>query len=435
MQINQYSIVVGTADFLKNGTAPCTGNLSSWNINDDTLSASCELLEFIRNGYSAGNYTEMSPVKCITTYANTFIVGQRNVIAIMNTSSTDSNYYMWPAITFNSSQSIPEQWPWDSTRPDDLYDSTAVGGSTLLSMFSSTITDDSPYAPSSNYQWLCNYYTSKGSCTTQMATDFGGAWEITPAMYPIETCYSEVVPPLCKLEYAGLLVGIVLICNAIKTVCMTITAWKLWRLDNPIIVTVGDAAATFLERPDETTKGYCLMGRKGVRAWRNGRPMRKLYKPPKALRLFQAVSVIRWASTLVFCLTFIAVASCLCSKGAGHLQDYGLSGKDIWGGFGTLNPKAIFNLNSSISNMAIIANVLAANSPQLILSVSSNQSIFTEHPRLNHTDLVFYVQCDIYRAVKRLRVEPVRRLQTSASSHFPSRKPSVNLLAAASVLV
>ena len=404
---------------------------------------SCAILEFIRNGYSAGNYTEMSPVECITAYANTFMVGRRNIIAIMNTSSTDSNYYLWPATTFTALQSVPDQWPLGIfTRPDYLYNSTAVGGSTLLSMFNPFITEEfiSSYVGLSSgiypaYQWLCNYYTINGSCTTQKVTDFGGAWEITPAMYPIETCYSEVVPPLCKLEYAGLLVGIVLICNAIKTVCMTITAWKLWRLDNPIIVTVGDAVATFLERPDETTKGYCLMDRKSVRVWKNNRLVRKLYKPPKVLRFFQAVSIIRWASTLVLCLTFIAVASYLCNEAASQLQGDGFSGNDIWGGFGTLNPNAILDLTSGISNAVIITNVLVANSPQLILSVSSNPSVFTEHPRLTHIDLVLYVQCDIYRAVKRVRVEQVRRLQEAPSSHFPSWKSGINLLATASVLV
>lgn len=165
----------------------------------------------------------------ISTYASTFLVGHRNVIAIMNTTSSDANYYLWPPDTFNyTAGEAVDYWPTNvDAMPADLKNSTDINGTTLVSIFNPTLSDrfQSATVPSNvqavsypTYQWLCNYYTITGACTAQSALAFGDSWEITPAMYPIEVCYSEIVPPLCKLQYASMLVGIVLICNAIKTI-------------------------------------------------------------------------------------------------------------------------------------------------------------------------------------------------------------------------
>lgn len=386
VQTNEYTVVVGTSEFLNNGTTVCTGNPDA--LTDVTSDVTCPVVEFIRNGYSAGNYTELNPSDFINTYATTFLVGHRNVIAIMDTTSPDANYFLWPPSTFvdefkNTTESYYDYWPQGTTSvPASMKNSTAINGTTLLSGFNPIVTDQFESATESDFvsfsayptwQWLCNYYTVNGSCTTQSAQAFGESWQITPAMYPIETCYTELVPPLCKLEYASLLVGIVLICNATKTICMALTAWKLWRLDNPLLVTIGDAASSFLEHPDETTRGYCLMDRSSVKAWKKRKIGVKMYKPPKVVRFFRTASILRWLSTLLFCCTFIGAAGGLLQLAVTGMEgSVGFTEKEVLdAGFGTLNPNALLPIVSGLSNnLMILENVLVANSPQLVLSVS-----------------------------------------------------------------
>jgi hypothetical protein len=157
---------------------------------------------------------------------------------------------------------------------------------------------------------------------------------------------------------------------------MSITAWKLWRLDNPILATIGDATASFLEMPDQTTRGCCLMDRKSIKAWKKKMPVRNLYKRPKSLRFFRAASLTRWSITLLSCLAFIGVSSWLCVVAVAGIEDNSNSTSvtQVWhSGFGSINPNAIFNIlytsQEGDMNINILANVLVANSPQLILSV------------------------------------------------------------------
>lgn len=394
IQTNEYTVVIGTRDFLDNGTTVCTGNSSALNGENNAYGSygdvNCSVVDFIRNGFNAQNYTEMSLSGLINTYASDFVVGHRNVILIMNTSSPDVNYFMWPPTTFESELDVSNEtnlyeycWPSASTLPAYLKNSN-TSNSTLISIFNPQLSDS--FVSASNganqavyptYQWLCNYYTINGSCTARAANNFGNTWLVTPALYPIETAYSENTPPLCKLEYASLLVGIVLLCNAIKTICMALTAWKLWRLDNPILVTAGDAASSFLERPDHTTQGYCLMDRSSVKAWKKRKIGVKMYRPPKNLRFFRAASILRWISTLFFCLTFIGAAAALLQIALeGMESSAGFTEKEVWdAGFGTLNPNALLALfyGTGVANLnlEVLQNVLVANSPQLILSVRS----------------------------------------------------------------
>jgi hypothetical protein len=156
---------------------------------------------------------------------------------------------------------------------------------------------------------------------------------------------------------------------------MALTAWKLWRLDNPLLVTVGDAASSFLEHPDETTRDYCLMDRSSVKAWKKRKIGVKMYKPPKVVRFFRAASILRWLSTLLFCCAFITAAGALLGLALSEMENStGFTEKEaLDAGFGTLNPNALLTVfyDSGLNNnLIVLANVLVANSPQLVLSVS-----------------------------------------------------------------
>ena len=74
----------------------------------------------------------------------------------------------------------------------------------------------------------------------------------------IDYCLSKCVREHCKLQFSLTIMVVIIVCNMIKTACMTII---LWKQDPEPLVTLGDAIASFLDRPDVTTKRNCIVGR------------------------------------------------------------------------------------------------------------------------------------------------------------------------------
>ena len=88
VQTNEHSVVVGTPCCLDNGIAVCTGDqtaLTGAMLYNRGPDVTCSVVDLIGNRYDAGNYTQMTPSECITTYSSIFVTGNRNIIAIMDT--------------------------------------------------------------------------------------------------------------------------------------------------------------------------------------------------------------------------------------------------------------------------------------------------------------------------------------------------------------
>ena len=106
----------------------------------------------------------------------------------------------------------------------------------------------------------------------------------------IQYCLSKRVEEHCKLQFSLVIMIVVIICNLIKTICMSIIAWKQ---DSEPLVTLGDAIASFLDRPDVTTEGNCIVGKNRFEQSRNWRLLLSRWDP-KRLRWFRAASQRRW---------------------------------------------------------------------------------------------------------------------------------------------
>ena len=106
----------------------------------------------------------------------------------------------------------------------------------------------------------------------------------------IQYCLSERVKECCKLQFSLVIMIVVIICNLIKTICMGTIAWKQ---DPEPLVTLGDAISSFLDRPDVTTEGNCIIGRTRLE---NNKPWDSISSiwEPKRLRWFRAASLRRW---------------------------------------------------------------------------------------------------------------------------------------------
>jgi len=120
-----------------------------------------------------------------------------------------------------------------------------------------------------SFQWMCGQQRprvpdeSRNETCPALCVDSSsvlipaGKWK--PFNKTVEYCYSLPSQEHCKLQFsAGLLVTVVIL-NLAKAVLMLACALG-WR-DEPPLLTVGDAVASFLERPDASTEGMCLLTR------------------------------------------------------------------------------------------------------------------------------------------------------------------------------
>jgi hypothetical protein len=126
-------------------------------------------------------------------------------------------------------------------------------------------------------------------------TDFGNL-TIADKSYNVTSCCSRIIIEApCKLTFDVSVMMIVIICNVVKTICMFLVVLKAE--DYPL-VTLGDAIASFLERPDPATKGMCLISKRNVldkafnipqvpRKWKGG-------SESMAEKEYYAVSARRW---------------------------------------------------------------------------------------------------------------------------------------------
>ena len=132
---------------------------------------------------------------------------------------------------------------------DDLYGKPYFNYSSLLT--SSLVASVS--GGTSMNQWKC----LDAACTTASGPQHmqisevlqhASAWTINDL--GVDYCLSQPVPEQCRLQFSLAIMIVVVACNFVKLVCFCIILWKRhWKP----LVTLGDAIASFLDRPDPTT--------------------------------------------------------------------------------------------------------------------------------------------------------------------------------------
>jgi len=142
----------------------------------------------------------------------------------------------------------------------------------------------------------------------------------------------------------------------------------LWDLEEPILVTLGDEVASFIEHEDETTAGWCLLDRQSLHPWRHQRVedghQSKYQRPPK-VRLYSATSPTRWWSTIAICTSYVLVGLVLCPT----LLICYVTEPPMKGKFGAVYADVRFFLGGD-SSAKLILDVVVANSFQLALSTT-----------------------------------------------------------------
>ena len=158
-----------------------------------------------------------------------------------------------------------------------------------------------------------------------------------------------------------------------------------YQLTGSPLITIGDALESFLESPDESTRGLCLFSRSDAEACeylagsrlRNGQPLWQYKDGAKSktakltiLRWSKAASGRRWTMTIG--LIILALITVLGFLGAAMAAIKDMNVSILTLGFGTVHASAIISGWSiqTIENpsVRIIAAIFIANLPQAILS-------------------------------------------------------------------
>lgn len=74
--------------------------------------------------------------------------------------------------------------------------------------------------------------------------------QLSPSQIYSVYCRSQPVHEQCMLQFSLTILLIVVGCSIMKLICLLGT---IWALDRPTLVALGDAIASFLEQPDQTT--------------------------------------------------------------------------------------------------------------------------------------------------------------------------------------
>ncbi|KAH7336430.1 hypothetical protein BKA65DRAFT_538551 [Rhexocercosporidium sp. MPI-PUGE-AT-0058] len=180
----------------------------------------------------------------------------------------------------------------------------------------------------------------------------------------VDYCLSEPWPEKCQFSFSPVLMVVVMVCNIVKIICLGLI---LWRQRISTLVTTGDAIASFLETPDPSTKGHCLLSKKDLvsKEWMENGVCADSYQKGK-LRWHHAASRGRWWFCYGLSGAVLIISVAFFSTGVNSVPSSPLPTMEyLWSlGFGTATPDALI----SVQLDGLAANVLLANFPQLILS-------------------------------------------------------------------
>ena len=205
--------------------------------------------------------------------------------------------------------------------------------------------------------WMCPNTDGETCDTKKLAANASHwTWGIWPC--PISHCMAQPATPHCEIQYNAMILLAVICCNFFKMLAMV---FLLRSTASEPLVTIGDAIASFLEKPDFTTEGMCLTKRSRFTdlTWKR----RILTYRTRQCRWFSAASPQRWLLTyLSWTAVIIVVVKYLVQFNYAPLNNFLLSG------FGTVNAYNTMVIGGSLYHSATTM-ILLANIPQFLLSL------------------------------------------------------------------
>ncbi|KAK4122382.1 hypothetical protein N657DRAFT_576349 [Parathielavia appendiculata] len=149
---------------------------------------------------------------------------------------------------------------------------------------------------------------SASSSASLIQTSLGTIQDLVPTASAIQYCLAfPAAAPTCEVSLNAPLLGSVALVNAITLLA---TATVLFRRPSSFrpLATLGDAISSFLQDPDPTTQGACLLSKSDVRHGRWPLQESKFWVP-RTHRWLRSVSGARWLATFslwVACISLCA---------------------------------------------------------------------------------------------------------------------------------
>lgn len=364
-QANSYTVVTASESFLAGGAWNTSGLIG---VNTAGSNAIVTSAETIRDKFNNGTaHVNITASECFHAYGSQYVSGSGDVLLVQDQTIWHSPSSNWTAIWLNSTY-----FDWETNvsvaQNGTVYRNNKTANTLLTTrgeLASRTNMDDmfpfesEPALYPSN-GWRC----PSRNISNCKAEEVENTADWKPFGDTVKYCLVETVQEQCKLQFNFPIAIAVIVCNAIKATCMALTLWKHRK---PSLVTLGDAIAAFLEKPDLTTKGRCLSNRFDVCKewdwlWRNEdldlHPHLKIegYRAER-ISWSKAASRSRWffsyfAYFVAFAFAFISIRRSV----------RGIA--DVWhSGVGTLNGNNLLSMNTSV-----MGGVLLANTPQAVLS-------------------------------------------------------------------
>ena len=143
-------------------------------------------------------------------------------------------------------------------------------------------------------QWLCESARWKADALDSTArcdpaSLAADSWTLDG--HKVSYCLVQDIEEKCLLQLSSFSLGMVLLCNLIKLVTMSIMSWKT---KDPPLVVLGDCIASFLEHPDANTAKMCLLDRSTKSKACMRKPAVPRYWDSRRHYWFSAASPIRW---------------------------------------------------------------------------------------------------------------------------------------------
>ena len=156
------------------------------------------------------------------------------------------------------------------------------------------------------FQWICGGSSVSSGCEFTFGESCASKWQSIdaanwqPLGFKVSHCLSEDIEQLCRLQFNRELAAVVIAFNCLKALVLAYIL--LGGVKETPLLTMGDAVASFLKRPDATTSGLCLMSKESITLWKKrhivSEQAGRVYDSTRP-RWATAVSKGRWASSLV----------------------------------------------------------------------------------------------------------------------------------------
>ena len=272
LSTRQYDAYLVTSDFLDG--APFNLTESGDSFNGPRPYWAWNLQDYNNNQTS---FVKLENKKCVETYTAPIISANSDLLLVSSDLHATNSLLSW---YLGADSQLINDVNIQLTGGGKMQMSNGYDASNIFCLLSSACDDTGAVTNPQNLSFS----------TSDLQSSYNQLKGTTLGLSSIDYCLSKPVVEHCKLQLSVTIMIVVISCNMIKTVCMTTV---LWKQDSEPLVTLGDAIASFLDRPDVTTKQNCVAGRTRFEDRKYWGLLLSRWDP-RRFRWFRAASRRRW---------------------------------------------------------------------------------------------------------------------------------------------